>query len=145
MKPVNVTREILEAEGYRVVGIAHLAINQNEYETLASAYIDLDSLPDESTPVLTRWLPSPEELERLNAGEPIEMITLTFGNAFMPVILSMPGEWIETDAMSTPFCPTCGGTSVVDGDCPRCNPPTCEACEHPYHFGECNECTCPLW
>lgn len=39
--------------------------------------------------VVTQWLPSPEELQRLRDGEPITLVTWTFGHPFQPIFLAV--------------------------------------------------------
>lgn len=60
------------------------AANQPEYEPLPSI-----RTPDGK--VISQWKPTPEELTRLQAGEPLTLIVWTFNQRLQPIFLGIGG------------------------------------------------------
>lgn len=57
-------------------------------------HLGYEPLPSIKTPdgkVVSQWRPTPEELGRLAAGEPLTLVVWTFNRALQPVCLAVGG------------------------------------------------------
>lgn len=92
MVPVNLRNDYAHAGVQKIV----LAEHQPEYEPLPCLYYQADGF------VLTEWAPTPEELEKLQAGGRLRMFTYTYGHLFPPVQLQAvgPDEMLPLEMVS---------------------------------------------
>jgi hypothetical protein len=52
-------------------------------------YLPLPALRTPNGAVVTQWAPTADELRKLNAGEPVTLAVLTFGQPLQPLIVDV--------------------------------------------------------